>query len=314
VEGEDGVSARRAAVWALALAGAVVLAVLVSGPLHVWLAERGWRRADEFASTLRRVLVVAIVLAIALVARPWRTAPRDAWGLWGGRARPLHLPLGVLLAAAAMAAVVATQFAAGWFEWDRHGARRLGHRWLGAVPAALAIGLLEEVFFRGFVLDAVARGLRATRGRRLLLAAVLASLLYAVPHGFKGSAAPRGLSPDVPGALEALRAWFLSVSDLSSFGPKLVGFTAFGLLLCAARLRTGGLWLGVGLHAGAVLFLTFLGALADRDPERNWAGTKFLHDGPIAWAVVLALAFALWPRGRREPLSSGASPAGRTTA
>jgi membrane protease YdiL (CAAX protease family) len=289
-----GAAARRLALGALAVLATVLLAALVAGPLHRALAAAGWRREDEVASTLRRVLVVALVVLLVLATRPWRDAPRDVWGLRGPAARPALFPVGVALALALTGALVLVHAAFGWLSWERRAAEKLASRWPGALATALAVGFLEEVFFRGWLLSRF-----LVRGGALP-AALATSLLYALPHGFKGSAAPRGLPPDLSGALEALGAWASSMGDLAAFGPKVVGFASFGMLLAAARLRTGGLWLGIGLHAGAVFALEAYGALTHRVPDRNWAGTKFLHDGLPAWLLLAAVTFALWPRPARR--------------
>jgi uncharacterized protein len=283
---------RKALLWTAAVLATVLCAALLAGPIHRALAAAGWRREDEFASTLRRALVVALVLLIALGTRPWRDAPRDVWGLRGPAARPALFPAGVALAFLLMGLLVLLQAASGWLSWERRAAEKLASRWPGALATALVVALLEEVFFRGWVLS------RFLRRWPAFAAALATSLVYAIPHGFRGSAAPRGLTPDLGGALEALRAWGASMGDVSTFGPKILGFTAFGMLLAAARLRTGGLWLGIGIHAGAVFFLEAYSALTVRLPERNWAGTKFLHDGPPAWILLAVLTFALWPRDR----------------
>jgi membrane protease YdiL (CAAX protease family) len=282
---------RRVLLWTVAVLATAFVAALVAGPLHRALADAGWRRADEFASTFRRVLLVALVALIAVATRPFSDAPKDLWGLRGDALRPAHFPAGVALALVLLGALVLLQASLGWLGWERRAAQKLADRWLGALGTALAVSLLEEVFFRGWLLS------RFLRALPVFLAALATSLVYAVPHGFKGSAAPKGLSPDLGGAAEALAAWGASMGDLRAFGPKVVGFASFGMLLAAARLRTGSLLLGIGIHAGAVFFLEAYSAVTTRTPERNWAGTKFLHDGPPAWALLWAATFLLWPRG-----------------
>jgi membrane protease YdiL (CAAX protease family) len=160
---------------------------------------------------------------------------------------------------------------------------------------AAAIAVLEELFFRGWMLSRF-------RERFAPFAAALAtSLLFALPHLLKETNAPKGLSADSSGALAALDAWARSAVDFPVTLPKVFGMWLFGLALAAAFYRTRSLWLGIGIHAGAVFYVQALSALTERSPERNWAGSKWLYDGPPGWVLVALLALLLWPRRRAAP-------------
>lgn len=297
--------AARALVAAALFFGLVAVAVVAAPALHRATVAWGWQDPGEFGQTFRHAVLAAIVLWILAVLRPWRDAPKGAWGLVGPDAKPSRFPAGFALACGLLLAIVLFEAALGWMRWETDAASKFRHRFLAALLTSIPIGLAEEALFRGWVFGAFRRRFAA------LSAAALASLVYAVPHAFKGSAAGRDLPADLSGALTALGAWGDYVGDLSVFGPKVVGLFAFGMLLCAAYLRTRTLWFGAGIHAGAVFFLKAYGALTEKVPERNWGGTKFLYDGLPAYVLVGAVAFCLWPKPVREgglPAATGGEP------
>jgi membrane protease YdiL (CAAX protease family) len=125
----------------------------------------------------------------------------------------------------------------------------------------------------------------------LAVAAVFAPL-----HAFKPSRVEMEVTHDVSGALEAIGAWLAQFGDLARIGPSMVGLFLLSLLLSAAWNRSRTLWAPIGIHAGGVWVVRSYGSLTDRDPQRTWAGTKELYDGPVAWAVLLVAAVLLWPR------------------
>jgi membrane protease YdiL (CAAX protease family) len=283
--------ALRALLWTAAFALALAAAVLLAGP--VTLALRGMGVAAETGAVVRRALLVAVLAVLLVGLRPWRDRPPGTWGLHGGAARPLDAALGVVLAFVLLGALVAGEGAAGWFRWDEaKGASKLSGRWPALLATAAVVAVAEELFFRGWLLGRFRRRLGP------FAAAAATSALFALPHLFKETAAPRGLSADPAGAWAALSAWASSAIDLSVSAGRMAGMFLLGLALAAAFLRTRSLWLGIGLHGGAVFFVQALSALTERSPERNWAGSKWLYDGPPGWAAIAALAFLLWPRPR----------------
>lgn len=292
----------RALAWAAALVGAVAAAIVVAGP--VTLAVRGLGVPDaEAGSVFRRTLLVAVLVVIVAGLRPWRDRPPGTWGLHGPTARPRDLPVGLGIAFLLLCVLLAGQWAAGWFAWDAaKGTAKLLSRLPALLLTAALVALAEEVFFRGWLLERFRRRLRP------LAAASATAALFALPHLFKETTAPRGLSADPAGAWAAIGAWASAAVDLSVSLPRMVGMFLLGLALAAAFLRTRSLWLGIGLHGGAVFFVQALSALTNRTPERNWAGSKWLYDGPPGWAAIGMLAVLLWPRRASSAVPTPGAP------
>jgi membrane protease YdiL (CAAX protease family) len=294
--------AARAVAWTLAVAAAFAFAVFVSGPLHRAIEASG-AKDWPFARTFRYLLMLAVLAALFAGLRPWRVVPPDLYGLRGPRARPWLALAGAGLAVAVLLADVLAQAGAGWIGWDPDAGGKFWKRLPASLAAGVGIGLLEEVFFRGWAFE------RLSRGRSAFRAAVWLSVVFALPHAFQGSRAPKDLVAGPAGALDALAAWGGHVLDPAGFLPRFVGLSLLSLVLVSAYLRTGTLWIAVGVHGGAHVFLQQYSALTTRDPETwNWAGSKWLYDGVPAWILMIGLARAFWPRpleGRSERHASG---------
>lgn len=102
---------------------------------------------------------------------------------------------------------------------------------VGLVTAGLvatAFGSSEEVLFRGFLFGLLRRSLAP------FAAVWMSGLLFAALH-------------------------FLRPVDPGAIGVPFAALACAGALLAACRLRTGSLWLGIGLHSAWVWFITVNG-------------------------------------------------------
>jgi len=276
----------------LALAAAALLlpaAVLVAPAVHRLVEAAGLR--FDFPQTLRRLLMVAGIGALLLAFRPWRDLPEDRWGLRGPRARPSHVAWGFALSVGLLLVLVLIEAATGRFTWDHdRGVRKFWSRLPASVLSFGLLAVVEETLFRGWLHDRLRARLRVG------LAIAVGSAIFAALHAFRGSAAPDDLPATLAGAGEALAAWGRNLVDVNDFLPRFVGLVALGTLLCFARLRTGSLYLPIGIHLGAALFINLCSALTHRAPERDWMGSKWLYDGPPGWAAMALAALLLRPR------------------
>ena len=161
------------------------------------------------------VLVLLVTLLVGRIERrtlaacglPWRGALRP--GFW----------VGLLWGLAAVAAIVAPVAAMGGVHWDglRYHGGELARMTLLWALAMLAVGLAEELFFRGYMLRALADGIGFWPG------AVVLSLAFGAIHFF--------FKPHE------------TLVDFASVG-------LIGLFFCFALRRTGDLWWPIGFHAG----------------------------------------------------------------
>ncbi|HXR25885.1 MAG TPA: CPBP family intramembrane glutamic endopeptidase [Candidatus Binataceae bacterium] len=165
-----------------------------------------------------------------------------------------------------------------------------------ALPA-LAIGVIEEGFFRAFLLG----GMRRDFGPRVAL--VASSALYSVVHLVR-SPAHYYLTGFHPGAgLYNLAASAAQLGHPIIVAPTLVGLFLLGMVLGEAFMATGTVWFSIGLHAGFVLGAKTWPLIAHSGaPISRWIagpGPVPLIAAPPAWAIALVLLIVL-PRFLRR--------------
>lgn len=139
---------------------------------------------------------------------------------------------------------------------------------LTAALVATAFGLSEEVLFRGFILGLMRRSLPP------FAAIWLSGIVFAALH-------------------------FLRPVDMRDVWVPFVALASAGALLGACRLRTGSLWLGIGLHSAWVWFITAngqQGLLAFPEAGRLWSGGGSPAGGLLG-IVGVGLTY-LWLRWR----------------
>lgn len=161
---------------------------------------------------------------------------------------------------------------------------KLGQVWL----TTLVVPLIEEALFRGLFLGILVRGLRVG------LAIVLSSAIFSIVHFLK--------APDQTTTSVQWNSGFVSLAhSFDQFGePMLVlaGFTTLfviGLVLAHARIRTGSLWLPIGLHAGWILASGAFGKLARREMEAlPWIGKNLLVGLVPLGACLLSWLLLTW--------------------
>jgi membrane protease YdiL (CAAX protease family) len=251
-------------------------ALLVSGlllifPLIQWL--RATRRDDdpEEAERARRDGPPAAVKPLADQAL--RRDPRAA----------LHLVAGFLLGASVLLLFGFALTETGAFGW------RPGLGWpallRAVVPAAFGFAVVCELLFRAALLGALLRALRPWP------AVLLVALIFALAHFLQPQP-----GMNVPVA-EARAAGFQILGELfgrlarpevlaKEFAPLL----AVGVVLGYARLRTGALWLPIGLHGGWVFAILLFQRVAEPALAGGgglWTGSS-LRVGVVPLLLVLA--------------------------
>src|SRR5437773_4406252 len=201
----------------------------------------GW--SFSFARVYDRVFEV---LLVAGVLTAWRRLDlgsatgigfrRHAW------ARELARGLAIGLAGLAVGIAVAALFGGLVPALRFSPAKTLRKALLGA-GAAVAIAVGEEALFRGIVL----RRIRRDAGDVLAVAAT--ALVYAAVHVIRA----RSFAAPVH-AWSGVQQTSVLFAPLASGAalPQVVGLSLLGVLLAVARLRSGALWLPIGIHAAFV--------------------------------------------------------------
>ncbi len=169
------------------------------------------------------------------------------------------------------------------------------------VPA-VAVSLVEEWLFRGLLLGLWLRYARP------LTACVGASLLFAALHFVEPPQAWRVLDPTHWLAGFSLLGGVLAhftcgIFILTEFIPML----AVGLALAWARLRSGALWLPIGLHAGWIIALKFFimthHFVAVKKPNELWLGMGDFRTGLLP-LIALAMTVVLCRFAIKRPAAN----------
>lgn len=163
-------------------------------------------------------------------------------------------------------------------------------RSVNAFLAAATVGLLEEIFFRGIIFKGLLKDWKFPG------AFLVANLFFAAVHFVKPSGRffLSGLEP-AAGIRHVLDSFHLFLDPVGLF-PGLFGLFLMGMVLSYAFLRTGSLYLSIGLHAGWIFGRKTLGLFGDyRREGLDWlfggSDPKFVS-GVSAWIVVLLVGLA----------------------
>lgn len=310
------------------LFGTVILSAILS-PLLYWggkhVVAQGWLEGGfldsihgsleraRFSRYFNRAVLVSALLLIAPTLK-WmnrdkakRPSMAEFLGLKQNPQRWRHLLIGFLAAAVSLLLLGWFYVTQGWYD-SRDPGKAIFEVALSALGTGLAVGFLEEFVFRGALQAVLARVLKP----RVLFLVI--AVFFAVIHFFN---APRHL--EIPEVTAGTGFWFVGrifehffsqFADPVFLAAEFAVLFAIGLVLGYTRMKTGSLWLGIGLHAGWVFGVKLLSSLTTRAFEREemmpWLGDS-LRVGAVSCLVVLltGLALWLWLRNRyKDPFAS----------
>lgn len=263
------------------------------------VAAMGFR--FPFPRIFDRTVMVTLLAAMLIRSRAMGFLALLREGFAAPRAHLSRALIGLAIALAAIAVLFALAFASSAGAAVSLGA--LAARAIKFALPAIAIGIIEEGFFRAFLLG----GMRRDFGPRFALVAT--SALYAIVHLVR-SPARYYLTGFHPGAgLDNLAASAAQLGHPIAAAPTIVGLFLLGMVLGEAFLTTGTVWFSIGLHAGFVLGAKTWPLIAHGGaPVSRWIagpGPVPLIAAPAAWAIALALWFALPGLLRRSNGSNG---------
>ena len=284
----SGGGASRAAWWAIARFGLSVLLISLALSLLVvpWL-DLPWLKI------VRRCVSIAAAISLWLCIKKFEgrsfrsyglggTGPASSQSRGGTGKRQFLFGLGVGIATLGLMLVIG--LVTGVYEIavtpDR---AKLWRTVLSFIPAAFLVSILEELVFRGFLLQQLMRACATP------LAVAISGALYALVH---------------------LR----DSSWTAATYRELFGLFLLGGVLALSYLRTRQLYFAIGLHA-ALAYGARVNKLVIQIPDASlsWlTGTSRLINGVVSWIVLLCLGGLLvwWTRapragkGNREGMGS----------
>jgi len=279
--------------FAIALVAGLAAAVVLSPFAAAGLAAMGFR--FPFPRIFDRTVMVTLLAAMLIGSRPMGFGALMRQGFAKPRANLPRALIGLAISVSAIALLFGLAYADGAGAMVPIGALLL--RALKFVLPALAIGVIEEGFFRAFLLG----GMRRDFGPRVAL--VASSVLYSIAHLVR-SPAHYYLTGFHPGAgLHNLAASAAQLTHPIIAAPTLIGLFLLGMVLSEAFIATGTVWFSIGLHAGFVLGAKTWPLIGHSGaPISRWIagpGPVPLIAAPAAWAIALALLVVL-PRVLRR--------------
>jgi membrane protease YdiL (CAAX protease family) len=285
------------------LVATVILGALLAPPLSwglQWLNSLGYLlnlAETPFQRVFNRGIMVAAILLIYPVAR-WIQLPKGfnlaAFGLKPNPRRWQDLGVGFLGSFLVMVLLAAAVLYLEIYTFRKE------VRWDGlqkVASSAVFVSLIEEGLFRGVLFALLLRTLHP------FFALFSVSAIYSIVHFVK----PKGhlvmgseieWTSGFPLLLDALRnfhfqSWFEFLTMLGGFATLF----CVGWIMGWTRLKTGSLWMAIGLHAGWILGKMGLGPIAKRkikdDVTLPWLGED-ITVGLVSIAVVLLTGVLIW--------------------
>ena len=304
-----------------AIVGTLLLTALVAGPLYLGIG--GAAHDIPFPKLASRLWQLSMVGGVAWVVWRLQLRGKAAWGYGLARSQFLRqLGLGTVLGIVTMLPVAA--MVSGWeLRTPRPGldVARLVELFFSGALTGMAVGFLEETFYRGLLLGALLAPLvgpslaspsdsAQLAGARLhsnnagswqlAVAIVASSALFASLHFLARSKMdPAAVQWDSGLNLlqQSLRHFAHPMGMVDSF----LALTAVGVLVSLARLWTGSIALSVGLHAGWVWVMKMSVGSTHLNPDAPLAVLISPIDGFTGWLVLgwtLGLTTLAWARRR----------------
>ena len=166
----------------------------------------------------------------------------------------------------------------------------------------LAVGIVEEIMFRGALLG----GLSRQANQAVALVAV--SLVYAAVHYLKFRDLPADTVITWFTGLEMLPPALFQFADPVRYDTMVTLFF-LGLLLGLVRLMTGSLILCIGIHAGLITgekLIQYTTEFVPHNPHAHLVNRydQFMGDLASVWLVICCVSVYFYYRGRQATFRS----------
>ena len=161
----------------------------------------------------------------------------------------------------------------------------------GALASGVFVGFMEEIFFRGLLFVGFLQ-----RGQPLR-AYVLANLFYSALHFVKPGNDYFLDRLDFLAGFRHLLTTFQPFLEPATLLPGFIGLFLIGVVLSYALVRTGHLYLSIGLHAGWIIALKTVRVFGDYSrQDLGWlfgATDPKIVSGVAAWIGILLVGLAI---------------------
>jgi hypothetical protein len=155
---------------------------------------------------------------------------------------------------------------------------------------ACLIGVMEEIFFRGFLLQSFMENMSVP------MAVCMCSLIYSVLHFFRADVfVSTGFQPFV-GFVTMAQFFKPLFLDLVKHLPAIIGLFLVGVVMSYALIRTKSLYLSIGLHSGMVFMVKADTMFISRIREKLvllFGGDSKLITGIIIWVFLICILLVI---------------------
>ena len=163
----------------------------------------------------------------------------------------------------------------------------------------LAVGIVEEIMFRGALLGGL------SRQANQVVALLTVSLVYAAAHYLKFRDLPADTVITWFTGLEMLPPALFQFADPVRYDAMITLFF-LGLLLGLVRLMTGSLILCIGIHAGLITgekLIRYTTGFVPHSPHAHLVNRydQFMGDLASVWLVVCCVSVYFFYRGKQAP-------------
>jgi len=274
----------------LVLIAGVVAAVVVAPLVAVAVAAAGWR--FPFPRIFDRTVMATLLIAMLFSARDLNLAALLSSGFTHPPAQCITRAIrGFVVAMIAIAILFWLALAVGGGGVGDHEAA------VALIPkyflAAIVIAIIEEAFFRAFLLG----GMKGDFGN--LVALIASAAIYAVAHLVRSPARFYITGYQPAAGLITLAHSVDQFADPAVAIPTLIGLFLLGIVLGEAYILTGSVYFSIGLHCGFVLGAKMWPKIILSRAALPWwiagGGAIPMIGGAAAWAIAIAILVMLGP-------------------
>lgn len=255
-------------------------------------AEAGARPGTyDFGKAVRRVLMIVVIVLFVWQRKKLHVRALTVSAFREPRKGGRRFLAGFALGMASLTLYVVVQWMAGAREVQLNvsqGPLVVGGKVGKYLFSSVSVGVVEEVLFRAFLIQAFMEGL-TIQG-----AIGLSSFIYSILHFFRGGyhVMPDGVFDSLVGAkVLAVFVHGIFSSEIVKDIPEVIGLFLTGTVLAVAFVRTGSLYLSMGLHAGWVFVLKLSKLFLRREVlvSQWFFGQSGSAGGILSWIMLIVL-------------------------
>lgn len=245
----------------------------------------------DFGKVMRRIMLAVAVLVIFLLRKPLLLKSsamigiKNTQGWWGQLRMGFFLGAGILILYTTFLYVNGTKIS----EIEVKSFGDLVFQLSKILFVAGLIGFIEEIFFRGFILQSLLKDMQT------VFAIFISSILYSSLHFLKIELhASPGIQPCI-GFMVLYQFLENLILNFTTILPSLVGLFLVGVVLSYACIRTNSLYFAIGLHAGWVFIIKMNHLFLDNAKSSlRWLyGDSNMVTGVLGWILLIVTLFLI---------------------